>query len=149
MWINTKTNNVYRFHWEIRSAFPNVSMPDSLTDSVLSAIGLEPIAATPKPAGYVAEEIQPTLVAGVWTQQWTVRVPTETETEAKAAEVRADRNRLLSQTDWTQVSDTPVDREAWATYRQSLRDITAQTGFPWEVVWFSTPDAVTTTINTM
>lgn len=142
MWINTHTNDVYRFHWEIRSAFPSVSMPDSLTDSVLSAIGVEPIAATPKPAGYVAEEVQPALIDGVWTQQWTVRPPTDAETEAKAAEVRAERNRLLDQTDWTQVSDAPVDREAWAAYRQSLRDITTQTGFPWEVVWLPTPNAV-------
>ena len=36
--------------------------------------------------------------------------------------MRAVRNDLLAQSDWTQVADAPVDREAWAKYRQALRD---------------------------
>ena len=36
--------------------------------------------------------------------------------------MRLHRGRLLKDSDWTQVSDAPVDREAWATYRQALRD---------------------------
>lgn len=52
-----------------------------------------------------------------------------------ANEVRSDRNALLSQSDWTQVADAPVDKVTWATYRQALRDITDQTGFPHEVDW--------------
>ena len=39
--------------------------------------------------------------------------------------MRNHRNRLLAQSDWTQVADVPVDREAWATYRQALRDFPA------------------------
>jgi hypothetical protein len=39
--------------------------------------------------------------------------------------VRNERNRLLAASDWTQVADAPVDREAWATYRQQLRDFPA------------------------
>jgi hypothetical protein len=61
-------------------------------------------------------------------------------TAAKAREVRAERNKLLGDTDWTQVSDAPVDQTAWATYRQSLRDITAQAGFPHSVVWPAKPE---------
>ena len=57
----------------------------------------------------------------------------------KASEVRAERNRRLSETDWTQVADAPVDQAAWATYRQALRDITAQEGFPWDVQWPQMP----------
>lgn len=53
----------------------------------------------------------------------------------QAASVRAQRNSLLSQSDWTQVADAPVDKAVWATYRQELRDVTAQTGFPFEVIW--------------
>ena len=37
---------------------------------------------------------------------------------------------MLSDSDWTQVADAPVDKAAWATYRQALRDITEQDGFP-------------------
>lgn len=39
--------------------------------------------------------------------------------------MRAERNRLLNDSDWTQTLDAPVDREAWATYRQQLRDFPA------------------------
>jgi hypothetical protein len=36
--------------------------------------------------------------------------------------MRLHRDRLLKESDWTQLPDSPVDREAWATYRQQLRD---------------------------
>jgi hypothetical protein len=57
--------------------------------------------------------------------------------QAKAA--REDRTRRLSATDWTQLADAPVDKTAWATYRQALRDVPAQAGFPWNVQWPDTP----------
>jgi hypothetical protein len=53
-------------------------------------------------------------------------------------EVRKERNRLLTASDWTQISDCTADKQAWATYRQALRDITNQSGFPTDVV-FPTP----------
>ena len=49
---------------------------------------------------------------------------TETS-EIWVARMRYQRNRLLTESDWTQVADAPVDREAWATYRQALRDFPA------------------------
>ena len=39
--------------------------------------------------------------------------------------MRHHRDRLLVESDWTQVADAPVDRQAWATYRQALRDFPA------------------------
>lgn len=53
--------------------------------------------------------------------------------------VRNKRDAFLAQSDWTQVSDAPVDQSAWATYRQSLRDIPQQAGFPSNVVWPTKP----------
>ena len=50
-------------------------------------------------------------------------------------EIRANRDSLLAESDWTQVADAPVDKAAWATYRQALRDIPSQVGFPNEVTW--------------
>lgn len=50
-------------------------------------------------------------------------------------ELKEKRNLLLSKSDWTQVADAPVDQEAWKTYRQKLRDIPSQAGFPSEVTW--------------
>ena len=49
--------------------------------------------------------------------------------------VRKKRNLLLQESDWTQLIDAPVDREAWADYRQALRDLPQQEGFPGKVVW--------------
>ena len=60
------------------------------------------------------------------------------ETVRKAVEIRSQRNTKLTESDWTQVADAPVDRAAWAAYRQALRDITSQAGFPWTITW---PDA--------
>jgi hypothetical protein len=48
--------------------------------------------------------------------------------------VRNQRNQTLKDTDWTQVADSPVDKAAWATYRQALRDITTQAD-PFNIVW--------------
>lgn len=58
----------------------------------------------------------------------------------KEAEVRSERNALLSLSDWTQVADAPVNKSAWATYRQALRDITQQSGFPNNVIWPTKPE---------
>ena len=46
---------------------------------------------------------------------------------------------MLSDCDWTQLADAPVNKEAWATYRQALRDITTQEGFPFNVVFPEQP----------
>ena len=59
--------------------------------------------------------------------------------EKREAEIRAQRNTLLTASDWTQVADAPVDQAAWATYRQALRDVPQQAGFPHDVVWPTSP----------
>lgn len=57
-----------------------------------------------------------------------------------ADQVRSKRNALLTASDWTQVADAPVDQEAWATYRQELRDIPQQEGFPVDINWPAEPE---------
>lgn len=57
-----------------------------------------------------------------------------------AADIRAQRDQLLTQSDWTQMPDAPVDQAAWATYRQALRDIPQQAGFPEDIVWPTKPE---------
>lgn len=64
----------------------------------------------------------------------------EPDPETLAAEARATRNALLAASDWTQVADAPVDQAAWAKYRQALRDITAQEGFPETIDWPVAPE---------
>ena len=62
----------------------------------------------------------------------------EGEHDRQASDVRNQRERLLSQTDWMALSDVTMS-PAWATYRQALRDITEQAGFPYEVTWPTKP----------
>jgi len=59
--------------------------------------------------------------------------------EAAAQAIRYNRDRLLAASDWTQVSDAPVDQAAWATYRQALRDVPQQAGFPENITWPEAP----------
>ena len=54
----------------------------------------------------------------------------------QAATVRSDRDRKLAECDWTQTNDSPVkDESKWTTYRQALRDVPTQAGFPHTVTW--------------
>lgn len=76
-----------------------------------------------------------------------------------AEEARAKRDKLLADTDWTQVLDAPIDaatREAYRVYRKALRDIPEQEGFPAAITWpdlpavvKADPDPVDTAVDTM
>lgn len=69
------------------------------------------------------------------TKQWIDPRTAETEWPL----VRVKRDSLLSKSDWTQLPDVPIaTKEAWATYRQSLRDITDQPD-PFNIVWPTPP----------
>ena len=74
-----------------------------------------------------------------WETAFTLRPLTEAEIEAKADEVRSQRNNKLTRCGWTQVLDAQVDRAAWAEYRQQLRDVPDQPGFPFAVDWPQEP----------
>lgn len=67
------------------------------------------------------------------TKQWVSNADTA------RADARAKRAKLLTACDWTQVSDAPVNKAAWKAYRQSLRDVTEQPGFPFEIIWPTAP----------
>jgi Phage tail assembly chaperone protein len=115
---------------------------ETTTPEVLAELGASVVLEGPKasPTRYQTafrdgvEEIN-----GQWYTKYSVA---DMDDEAKAAKdaeqaksVREERNKKLSECDWTQVADAPVDKAVWATYRQELRDLTKQTGFPWEVTW--------------
>ena len=125
------------------------------TDEVLAVLGADPVfegpqALTVPPYEYsMRQGVE--QIEGKWYTKY-VAGPIFTDTpEATAAEqeaaykarldaeqsdrVRADRNARLAACDWTQVLDAPVDTAAWAAYRQDLRDVPSQAGFPWEINW--------------
>lgn len=54
-----------------------------------------------------------------------------------------NRNAVLASSDWTQLADAPLTAEEkadWATYRQALRDMPSQPGFPNNIVWPAAPN---------
>lgn len=70
-----------------------------------------------------------------------IKINQEKRKEVIAEQVRQKRDRLLAECDWRSLPDAPGDRDAWLEYRQKLRDITQQTGFP-DNIDFPTPPAV-------
>ena len=115
------------------------------TPEILDSLGADVVLEGPQaqPTRYqVAFADGVEQIDGAWYTKYSV-ADMDDETKAtkdaeQAKSVRDQRNTKLAESDWTQVADAPVDKQAWATYRQALRDITTQTGFPWEVTW---PDA--------
>ena len=132
---------------DIKLANPNTSFPSTINDASMADYGAMRVYFSTRPEltdTQVLEEDTPVFSNQDqrWTQVFRVRNMTAQEITqrngGKASEVRTERNEKLSASDWTQLADAPVDKTAWATYRQALRDITAQAGFPWTITW---PDA--------
>ena len=118
---------------------PDTSFPASPTAETLAAFGVYKIVEATAPTvdsktHRQSRSIQ--QVDGVWTQVWTLQ---QLAQDTASANVRGYRDGLLAASDWTQVADAPVDKTAWATYRQALRDASAQEGFPYTVEWPTQP----------
>jgi hypothetical protein len=66
--------------------------------------------------------------------------PVKVEPPLTADDARRKRNRMLASCDWTQLPDASVDASKWTAYRQALRDITLQDGFPENIIWPDMPN---------
>lgn len=77
-----------------------------------------------------AEGDQPAMTAAEQEAAYKAKIDAD-----QAKSVRDHRTTKLAECDWTQLADAPVDKAAWATYRQALRDVTKQAGFPWDIEW--------------
>lgn len=118
-----------------------------LTPEQIERFGVHPLKlVTPPyydPATQKREQGPALLIDGVWTQNYIVE---DLNAEASAAaieaqwrNIRVERNALLAKSDWTQLPDVPqVDVNAWAVYRQQLRDVTSQPD-PFNIVWPTAP----------
>jgi hypothetical protein len=74
------------------------------------------------------------------TRQWVDTRTDEQKYNQRTEDVRNKRNQLLQQSDWTQLSDISAETKAlWEPYRQALRDITEQPGYPFSIVWPTPP----------
>jgi hypothetical protein len=82
----------------------------------------------------------PTQVDDVYVGVWDEQEVSVGELRRLAFEMKTARNQMLKNCDWTQAEDAPVDRAAWAAYRQALRDVPEQEGFPSLVQWPQQPE---------
>lgn len=142
MYAKIKNNVVTHFPYSMADLYrdnPNTSFPTTLTTDTLLAFDVHKVIQTPV-ISFDSKTHRPVQslqqIDGVWTQQWVAQQLPES---AAADNVRSFRDAQLVKSDWTQVADAPVDKAAWATYRQALRDITQQAGFPWNIQWPQVP----------
>jgi hypothetical protein len=153
----------------IRKLHPNTSLPRVWTADICEFLGIDPVLAAPAPAAsgeYKAVNrngvVQDAL--GNWVFAWVERdmfadyVDEDGVTVTKASQeqaytarkdaeaataARAERDKLIASCDWMAIKafegGTTVSTE-WATYRQALRDVTDQAGFPNEITWPTQPE---------
>ena len=135
---------------QLKKANPATSFPKNPSDTLLASFGVERVFFSTQPSltdTQVLEEGSPVFSTEDqrWTQVWTVRDMTPEEIssreEGQASSVRGQRDSLLVQSDWTQGKDIPDNvSSTWAVYRQALRDIPGQAGFPWVIEWPTQPE---------
>jgi hypothetical protein len=138
--INNEINYPYTIK-DLKAAHRNITFPNELGDDTMVEFDLYEVRQTPKPNDYTKNitEGTPILVDGVYYQNWVQINASESEIAYRLENqwfvIREIRNELLSECDWTQLSDIPSETKAiWSEYRQSLRDITSQTN-PFNITW--------------
>ena len=154
MEFRVRSSGELKSQGEIRKLNPNVSLPKVWNSNVYDTLGIDPVLETPKPETtgdykVVVRDGAEQDANNNWVQAWVERdmfsdttedgvTTTKAEHEAAyqarldteaAANVRSQRDQKLKDTDWMGLSDVTMSTE-WATYRQSLRDITAHANFP-------------------
>ena len=149
MEIRTQDGQVM-FESEFRSYIKANGGPtwDQTTPEILQALNADVVLEGPQaqPTCYqTAYRDGVEQINGQWFTKWSVA---DMDDEAKAAadarqaeSVRQTRNQQLKDCDWTQGKDIPDNvSNLWATYRQALRDLPSQAGFPWDVQWPAQPE---------
>tara|TARA_R110001606_G_scaffold307411_1_gene454391 strand:+ start:42 stop:467 length:426 start_codon:yes stop_codon:yes gene_type:complete len=121
---------------QLRRDNPNTSFPKVIPDEMLASYDVYSCTRLERPAyDHLTEQCFDAGfeqdAEGNWVQGYSVE---PVEQEVAERNVRSKRDRLLSDTDWMALSDVTMTPD-WATYRQALRDITGQSGFPHSVVW--------------
>jgi hypothetical protein len=152
-----RTTGVVKTQGQWRNEFANMSLPRVWKAATLDALDLDAVLAAPQPTpgeyqrvvrdgvvqdangnwveNYVARDMfQDTTEDGVTTTKAEHEAAYQAGLDARVAEGhRTTRDKLLADTDWTQMNDSPLTNEAktaWATYRQELRDLTDSDAWP-------------------
>ncbi len=161
MEIRNRSNGELTTVSQFKSTKPNTSFPKQITTDILDSYGYDvvlngPAATVTAPYG-MSTRSGVEEVDGKWFTKF-VAGPVFTDTKDDdgktvtaatneatykarvdadaAANVRSQRDTKLADCDWTQTNDSPVkDESKWTTYRQALRDVPTQDGFPHTVTW--------------
>jgi len=116
------------------------------TPEVLAELGASVVLEGPTPTftryqGIARDGVE--QIDGQWFTKWKIvdfdDAVKAVVDEQQAKSVRTTRDEKLKDSDWTQVADAPVDKTVWATYRQALRDVPTQSGFPCDITWPTQP----------
>jgi hypothetical protein len=162
-----RTTGEVRSQGEWRLLHPNVSLPRVWNQNTLDGLELDAVFSSLRPAAGPYQAVVRDGVEqnanGRWIERWAVRdmfsdytddegaLHTKAEQEqayqagldaTAAANVRAQRDKLLTECDWIVIMHTERGTSIpaeWGLYRQSLRDITGQAGFPHSVSWPDKP----------
>lgn len=144
--------NVKQFPYPLNQLIkdnPETSFPSVISDDIAALFGAFSVIATDPPKFNHTQNISNTAVFknGAWVETWTITSASPEEiavrTSEKSSRVRDDRNRKLAECDWTQLVDSPLNPEAkaaWAFYRENLRMVPDQPGFPFNITWPTQPN---------
>jgi len=141
--VKTADEKVDKFPYTIRDLRrdnPQTSFPKKIGDTLLASYGIYHVMPDAEPD---YDSLVQTLVKGTpvyRNDRWEVSYTTASKSDADAkASVRNQRDSLLIETDWMALSDVTMSSEM-TTYRQALRDIPSQAGFPASVTWPTKPE---------
>ena len=164
-----RTTGAVNTQGEIRRSMPNTSLPRVWTADICEFLGIDPVLAAPAPAAsgeykVVSRNGVTQDANGNWVFAWLERdmfadyvdedgvtvtkaeqeqAYTARKNDEAATAVRAERDKLIASCDWMAIKafegGTAVSTE-WATYRQALRDVSAQAGFPNDITWPTQPE---------
>ena len=130
---------------QVRSLHPNTSLPKTWTPELLEELGLDAVFETPAPTTpqyQTAFKDGTEQVDGKFVWKWTVSDMSDEDKAHvdahRAAEIRAHRDKLIAETDWLVIKHLELNENVpgkWEVYRQDLRDVPSQAGFPHNVTW--------------
>ena len=139
MFVKTNSGQIERYPYtvgDLRRDNPNTSFPKNVPTDMLADYGVYPVArASVPPFDSLVQSLVAHAAPAEDAGQWTLGYDVVQKPEEMAGDnIRRERDRLLATTDWMALSDNTMTPE-WASYRQALRDITSQGGFPYTIEW--------------
>tara|TARA_X000001382_G_scaffold129200_1_gene120616 strand:+ start:127 stop:576 length:450 start_codon:yes stop_codon:yes gene_type:complete len=122
-----------------RQAHPLTSFPPIIPESVINEFEYDQIQPSTPPTPKYHEKVERDGVeqsGGKWVEKWKVTDMGKTAMDnSQAANARTDRNRLLTESDWTQLGDITLSSDKkteWTNYRTALRNLPTASGWPWD-----------------